>query len=108
MFQRLIVQTPDITSHLIMGEAPVLAIEVGGVAFHGNELQREKDSKKNHILAVIGLPLLRLSTDGHHEETRIIESLALQWGYIEYLSITTFFRRSPNMTHITNYAVSSL
>ncbi|TKC58515.1 DUF2726 domain-containing protein [Pedobacter hiemivivus] len=57
-------------------KTPVLAIEVDGVAFHDNELQRERDSKKNHILAVIGLPVLRLSTDGHHEETRIIESLS--------------------------------
>jgi hypothetical protein len=57
-------------------KTPVLAIEVDGVAFHNNELQRERDSKKSHILEVIGLPLLRLSTDGHQEETRIIESLS--------------------------------
>ncbi len=61
-------------------KTPVLAIEVDGVAFHGNELQQERDSKKNHILEVIGLPLLRLSTDGHHEETRIIESLSAAMG----------------------------
>jgi superfamily I DNA and/or RNA helicase len=64
-------------------KTPVLAIEVDGVAFHGNELQQERDSKKNHILEVIGLPLLRLSTDGHHEETRIIESLSAAMGYVE-------------------------
>lgn len=57
-------------------KTPVLAIEVDGVAFHGNELQQERDSKKNHILEIIGLPLLRLSTDGHNEETRIIEKLS--------------------------------
>lgn len=56
-------------------KTPVLAIEVDGVSFHDNELQQERDSKKNHILEIIGLPLLRLSTDGHNEETRIIESL---------------------------------
>jgi superfamily I DNA and/or RNA helicase/very-short-patch-repair endonuclease len=61
-------------------KTPVLAIEVDGVAFHGNKLQQERDSKKNHILKVIGLPLLRLSTDGHHEETRIIESLSAAMG----------------------------
>lgn len=61
-------------------KTPVLAIEVDGVAFHGNKLQQERDSKKNHILEVIGLPLLRLSTDGHHEETRIVESLSLAMG----------------------------
>lgn len=57
-------------------KTPVLAIEVDGVAFHNNKLQEERDSKKNHILKTIGLPLLRLSTDGHDEEARIIESLS--------------------------------
>jgi len=57
-------------------KTPVLAIEVDGVSFHDNELQQERDNKKNHILEIIGLPLLRLSTDGHNEETRIIESLS--------------------------------
>jgi superfamily I DNA and/or RNA helicase/very-short-patch-repair endonuclease len=61
-------------------KTPVLAIEVDGVAFHGNKLQQERDSKKNNILEVIGLPLLRLSTDGHHEEARIIESLTAAMG----------------------------
>lgn len=61
-------------------KTPVLAIEVDGVEFHRNELQQERDRKKNHILEVIGLPLLRLSTDGHNEETRIIESLSAAMG----------------------------
>ena len=61
-------------------KTPVLAIEVDGVSFHDNELQRERDSKKNHILEIIGLPLLRLSTDGHNEEARIIESLNAAMG----------------------------
>lgn len=63
-------------------KTPVLAIEVDGVAFHDNEIQRARDSKKNRILEVIKLPLLRLSTDGHNEEARIIESLsaAMQVG----------------------------
>lgn len=56
-------------------KTPVLAIEVDGVSFHDNELQQERDNKKNHILEIIGLPLLRLSTDGYNEEGRIIESL---------------------------------
>jgi superfamily I DNA and/or RNA helicase/very-short-patch-repair endonuclease len=61
-------------------KTPILAIEVDGVSFHYNELQQERDSKKNHILEVIGLPLLRLSTDGHSEEARIIESLSVAMG----------------------------
>jgi len=61
-------------------KTPVLAIEVDGVSFHDNDLQQERDSKKNHILEIIGLPLLRLSTDGHDEETKIIESLNAAMG----------------------------
>lgn len=61
-------------------KTPVLAIEVDGVSFHDNELQQERDNKKNHILEIIGLPLLRLSTDGHDEETKIIESLNAAMG----------------------------
>ncbi|RFS20513.1 DUF2726 domain-containing protein [Chitinophaga silvatica] len=56
-------------------KTPVLAIEVDGVSFHDNKLQQERDNKKDHILEIIGLPLLRLSTDGHSEEARIIEKL---------------------------------
>lgn len=61
-------------------KTPVLAIEVDGVSFHDNALQQERDSKKNHILEILGLPLLRLSTDGHNEEVRIIESLNAAMG----------------------------
>ncbi|RQO64824.1 hypothetical protein DBR43_31585 [Pedobacter sp. KBW06] len=61
-------------------KTPVIAIEVDGVSFHDNELQQERDSRKNHILKTIGLPLLRLSTDGHNEESRIIESLSVAMG----------------------------
>jgi len=56
-------------------KTPVLAIEVDGVSFHNNALQQERDNKKNHILETIGLPLLRLSTDGHNEEVKIVEKL---------------------------------
>lgn len=56
-------------------KSPILAIEVDGVSFHNNELQQKRDNKKNHILETIGLPLLRLSTDGHNEETKIIDNL---------------------------------
>lgn len=61
-------------------KTPVLAIEVDGVSFHDNELQQQRDRKKNRILETIGLPLLRLSTDGHNEETRIIERLSVAMG----------------------------
>jgi hypothetical protein len=61
-------------------KTPVLAIEVDGVSFHDNILQRERDRKKDHILEIIGLPLLRLSTNGHNEEARIIEKLNTAMG----------------------------
>lgn len=61
-------------------KTPILAIEVDGVSFHNNELQQERDNKKNHILEIIGLPLLRLSTDGHSEKAKIIESLNCAMG----------------------------
>lgn len=61
-------------------KAPVMAIEVDGVSFHNNKPQQERDNKKNHILEIIELPLLRLSTDGHNEEARIIESLSAAMG----------------------------
>lgn len=61
-------------------KTPVLAIEVDGVSFHDNILQRERDKKKDHILKIIGLPLLRLSTDGHNEEAKIIEKLNTAMG----------------------------
>lgn len=61
-------------------KTPILAIEVDGVSFHNNTLQQKRDNKKNHILKTIDLPLLRLSTDGHNEESKIIESLNLAMG----------------------------
>lgn len=61
-------------------KTPILAIEVDGVSFHDNELQQERDNKKNHILEIIGLPLLRLSTDGHSEKAKIIENLSVAMG----------------------------
>jgi len=59
----------DITSPLIVGL-------VDGVAFHG-------------ILELIGLPLLRLSTDGQQEETKIIKHLSDAMGsYERYINPT--------------------
>lgn len=61
-------------------KTPVLAIEVDGVSFHDNEAQMERDRKKDRILEVLNLPLLRLSTNGHDEEERIIMSLQKAMG----------------------------
>jgi len=56
-------------------KTPLLAIEVDGVSFHSNQLQQERDRKKDRILQVTGLPIVRLSTNEHNEEKRIVESL---------------------------------
>ncbi len=62
-------------------KAPILAVEVDGVSYHNNELQRERDKKKDHIMEVIGLPILRLSTDGYNEEAKIVENIIKAIGY---------------------------
>lgn len=70
----------DFLLYNMIDKTPILAIEVDGVSFHDNEVQRKRDDYKNHILKTIGLPLLRLSTDGYNEEGRIIENLKAAMG----------------------------
>ena len=59
-----------------MATQPVLAIKVGGVAFHkaGNK-QAEQDIKKNSILKKCAIPLLRLRTDSSGEKEEIKNAL---------------------------------
>jgi hypothetical protein len=56
---------------------PVLAIEVDGMAFHkaGSE-QSRRDILKDSVLKKAGISLLRLSTDGSNEKSRIINALS--------------------------------
>ena len=66
-----------------MDNTPILGIEVDGVLHHRfDEVQVARDRRKNGILAKIGLPLLRLSTDGSSEKERIVGALeqAMQRG----------------------------
>lgn len=59
-----------------MDNSPILGIEVDGVVYHRfNEKQELRDQKKNHIMEIIEIPLLRLSTDGSNEKDRIIQAL---------------------------------
>ncbi|MCM1348812.1 MAG: AAA domain-containing protein [Firmicutes bacterium] len=55
---------------------PMLAVETDGYHYHkeGTE-QYERDRMKDRILALYGLPLLRLSTVGHSEEQRLLSAL---------------------------------
>ena len=56
---------------------PVLAIETDGFTYHneGTE-QHQRDTKKNHILELYGLHLLRLSTTGSGEKEIIVTELS--------------------------------
>ena len=66
-----------------MDNTPILGIEVDGVLHHRfDEVQVARDRRKNGILVKIGLPLLRLSTDGCSEKERIVGALeqAMQQG----------------------------
>ncbi len=55
---------------------PLLAIETDGYSFHNEKTdQFLRDRIKDKILALYGLPLLRLSTVGHGEEQKIVDML---------------------------------
>ena len=55
---------------------PVLAIETDGFNYHNEETEQHKrDLKKNHILSVYGLQLLRLKTNESGEKEKIISTL---------------------------------
>ena len=59
-----------------MNKRPVLAIEVDGYSFHKERSEQgERDKLKNHILEMIGLPLLRLKTNESNEKEKFIQEL---------------------------------
>lgn len=54
----------------------VLAIEVDGWEYHGNNKeQQQRDARKDSIMAAYGVPVLRLATNESGEERRIREEL---------------------------------
>ena len=56
---------------------PVLAIETDGYNYHNDETeQHQRDLKKNHILELYGIPLLRLKTNESGEKEKIITMLS--------------------------------
>ncbi len=58
------------------GKMPKLAIEVDGVSYHKEgSRQGERDLLKNSIFEKIGVPLLRLRTDGSGEREKLIKVL---------------------------------
>ena len=57
-------------------KSPMLVIEVDGYAFHREGTrQAERDVLKNSVLQKCGLPILRLSTVGSDERSRIRKTL---------------------------------
>lgn len=63
-----------IISHVT--KKPVMAIETDGYSYHNADTeQHNRDLKKNHILELYGLPLLRLSTNESGEKQKILDTL---------------------------------
>lgn len=59
-----------------VGKQPVLVIETGGHAYHRKgSRQSERDILKDRILALYGIPCLRLSTVGSDEKGQIVNLL---------------------------------
>ena len=60
-----------------VSKQPVLAIETDGYTFHkSGTSQSERDIKKDHILELYGIPLVRLSTIGSNEKKIIGDKLS--------------------------------
>ncbi|MCR4674846.1 MAG: DUF2726 domain-containing protein [Lachnospiraceae bacterium] len=62
-----------------LSKQPIAAIETDGYKYHKDgTTQHERDLKKNHILELCGLPLVRLKTNGSGEKERILNVLGLE------------------------------
>lgn len=59
-----------------ISKRPIVAIEVDGFHYHkeGTE-QAERDKKKNRILELYGIHLMRFATNGSGEKEKIMEFL---------------------------------
>lgn len=59
-----------------IGRKPVLGIEVDGYQYHQkNSVQESRDLRKNHIMEVYGIPLLRFQTNGSGEKEKLVKEL---------------------------------
>lgn len=59
-----------------ISKKPVLAIEVDGYEYHKKDSrQASRDLRKDHILALYEIPLLRFQTNGSREKEKIMEAL---------------------------------
>lgn len=60
-----------------VSKQPVLAIETDGYTYHkSGTRQAERDVKKDHILELYGIPLVRLSTIGSNEKKVVVDKLS--------------------------------
>ena len=76
MFHLTVLTLEDFLLVNRVSKKPVLAVETDGYSYHNSAtVQHQRDLKKNHILAVYGLPLLRLSTKGCDEESQVKKML---------------------------------
>jgi len=59
-----------------ISKRPIVVVEVDGFHYHkaGTE-QAERDKKKNHVLELYGIPLMRFVTNGSGEKEKIMEFL---------------------------------
>lgn len=62
-----------------LSKQPIAAIETDGYVFHKEgTLQHERDIKKDHILELSGLKLIRLNTTGSGEKEKVLRALGLE------------------------------
>lgn len=60
-----------------VSKQPILAIETDGYMYHkSGTRQAERDVKKDHILELYGIPLMRLSTIGSNEKKVVVDKLS--------------------------------
>ena len=62
-----------------LSKLPVVAVEVDGYSYHkeGTD-QHERDRKKDHILEVVGIPIVRLNTTGSGEKEKVLSAIGLE------------------------------
>ena len=66
----------DFLIYNFIDKQPILAIEVDGIKYHQlGTKQSKRDELKNNIFSKYNLQLLRLSTKGSNEKTKLIKAL---------------------------------
>ena len=59
-----------------VSKKPILVVETDGYSYHNEKTQQyQRDIKKDHILALYEIPILRLSTVGSGEEEKLMKAL---------------------------------